>query len=205
MYGTSLLKSLVTIFATIAFFKALYQGLPLVSAFAASGGICSTYLSSLFVSIITYRTMFHRLHHFPGPALAKFSKLWHVAHCLGSKNHLLLDGLHKTYGDFVRTGTLHGFLRHISVNFTGEKTKFTVSGPNEVTIFAPDVLRTIHGGPSNPFSKPAWYDILQPYTGLTNHRDRKVHEHHRQVWDHGFTTRGLHHLVCQHIGANTNV
>ena len=119
MYGTSLLKSLLTIFATIAFFKALYQDLPLMSAFAASGGIWSTYLSSLFVSIITYRTIFHRLHHFPGPALAKVSKLWHVTHCLGSKNHLLLDGLHKKYGDFVRTGTLYGFEKQFSVDFTG--------------------------------------------------------------------------------------
>ena len=56
-----------------------------------------------------------------------------------------------------------------------------------------------------PFSKPAWYDVLQPYTGLTNHRDQKVHEHHRQVWDYGFTNRGLFRLVRQHIGVNTDV
>ena len=196
MYGTSLLKSLFIIFATIALLESLYQGLPFASAFMASGGVCSTYLSSLFVSIITYRTLFHRLHHFPGPALAKISKLWHVAHCLGSKNHLLLDGVHEEYVDFVRTGTLRDFQRNFSVAFTGEKTKFGVSGANEITIFAPDVLRTIYGGPSNPFSKPAWYDILQPYAGLTSHRDRKVHEYHRQVWDYRFTNRGLLHPVC---------
>ena len=61
--------------------------------------------------------MFHPLHHFPGPALAKVSKLWNVAHCLGSKNHLLLDGLHKEYGDFVRTGTQHGSPEHFPVDF----------------------------------------------------------------------------------------
>ena len=64
------------------------------------------------------------------------------------------------------------------------------AGPNELTIFAPNVLPTILEGPHNPFSKPAWYDNLQPYIGLTNHRDRKVHDHHRRVWDHGFTTQG---------------
>ncbi|KAL9134417.1 MAG: hypothetical protein Q9175_004399 [Cornicularia normoerica] len=161
------MESGISSFAAIAVFKAAYHGLPVASALAASGGICTTYLASLFASIITYRTMFHRLRHFPGPALAKVSKLWHVAHCLDSKNDLLLEGLHQEYGDFVRTG------------------------PNELTIFAPDVLLTTHGGPSNPFGKPAWYDILQPYIGLTNHRDRKVHEYHRRVWDHGFTTRAL--------------
>lgn len=104
MHATSLLKLPVASFAAVAFFEAACQGLPLASALAASGVICSTYLICLFASMIVYRMLFHRLRHFPGPVLAKVSKLWHVMHCLDSKNHLLLERLHQEYGDFVRTG-----------------------------------------------------------------------------------------------------
>ena len=51
-----------------------------------------------------YRVFFHRLRNFPGPVLASVSKFWHVAHCLDSKNHILLERLHEEYGDFVRIG-----------------------------------------------------------------------------------------------------
>ena len=186
MYTMSLLRILVTSFAVIATFKSVHQGLPFASALVASGGICSTYLSGLFASIIVYRTMLHPLRHFPGPTLAHVSKLWHVVHCLDSKNHLLLETLHQRYGDFVRTGArLPKNLTIIQSNI-----RMMFPGPNELTICAPNVLSAILEGPSNSFSKPAWYDNLQPYIGLTNHRDRKVHEYHRRIWDHGFTTQG---------------
>jgi len=66
--------------------------------------ICGTYCSSLFTSIIIYRCFLHRLSKFPGPALARVTKLWHVYHCLNSQNHLLMMRIHKQYGDIVRTG-----------------------------------------------------------------------------------------------------
>lgn len=104
MHATSLLKIFGASFAAIAVLEAAYQSFPLATALVASGAICSAYFSCLFASMIIYRTLFHRLRHFPGPALAKVSKLWHVTHCLDSKNYLLLDRLHQEYGDFVRTG-----------------------------------------------------------------------------------------------------
>lgn len=104
MHATSLLKLFAISFATIVVLEAAYRGLPPASALVASGAICSAYFSCLFASVIVYRTLFHRLRHFPGPALAKVSKLWHVMHCLDSKNYRLLDRLHREYGDFVRTG-----------------------------------------------------------------------------------------------------
>jgi tryprostatin B 6-hydroxylase len=55
-------------------------------------------------SIAVYRLFFHRLGDFPGPALARVSKLWHTVQCQDSRNHLVLDKLHQQYGDFVRTG-----------------------------------------------------------------------------------------------------
>ena len=62
------------------------------------------YGSATFLSIVTYRAFFHRLHNFPGPFLAKISKLWHVLHCTDSKNYLLLEKLHQKHGAFIRTG-----------------------------------------------------------------------------------------------------
>ena len=62
------------------------------------------YCFGLFTSMIIYRLFFHRLKHFPGPLLAKTTKLWHAMNVLNAKQYLLLDKWHKQYGDFVRTG-----------------------------------------------------------------------------------------------------
>ena len=64
----------------------------------------AAYIIALFASIVVYRKIFHRLRKFPGPAMASVTKLWHTASTLDCQNHLLLDKLHKQYGDFVRTG-----------------------------------------------------------------------------------------------------
>ncbi|KAL6715385.1 hypothetical protein ACLMJK_006346 [Lecanora helva] len=74
-----------------------------------------------------------------------------------------LDRLHEEYGDFVRTG------------------------PNELTIFAPDIFSTIYEGLSNKVKKPAWYDIASPFIGLTNVRDFKAHATQRRTWDNALT------------------
>lgn len=65
--------------------------------------ICA-YTLTLFTSIIIYRVYFHRLHSFPGPFLARVSKLWHVYQARHSLNHQLILRLHKEYGPFVRIG-----------------------------------------------------------------------------------------------------
>ena len=66
--------------------------------------IMTSFTGSLCLSIVVYRLYFHRLGHFPGPRMAAVSKLWHMGHTLSSQNHLLMERLHKHYGDFVRTG-----------------------------------------------------------------------------------------------------
>ena len=67
------------------------------------------YLTALFTSIAVYRLIFHRLTRagFPGPVTARVTKLWHVWACRGSQNHLVLDKLHRKYGEFIRTGDDH--------------------------------------------------------------------------------------------------
>ena len=71
--------------------------------------LLAAYSSSIIASMTIYRTQFHRLNDFPGPFLAKVTKLWHVAHVLGSRNHLLLGKFRQQYGDFVRTGKTYTF------------------------------------------------------------------------------------------------
>jgi len=66
------------------------------------------YVIGLFLSIAAYRlSPYHRLYRFPGPRLAAVSKFWHVWQCRDSRNHELMDRLHKEYeGDFVRIGMI---------------------------------------------------------------------------------------------------
>ena len=66
--------------------------------------IINAYVFALFASMVIYRTMFHPLRAFPGPTLARVSKLWHVYMVRGSQNHLALEGMREKYGNFVRTG-----------------------------------------------------------------------------------------------------
>lgn len=77
-----------------------------VTGVTFGSAIASIFTSALFASMLVYRCFFHRLRQFPGPTLARASKFWHVWNCIksGSQNHMVLDGLHKKYGDFVRTG-----------------------------------------------------------------------------------------------------
>ncbi|KAL8962031.1 MAG: hypothetical protein Q9193_001503 [Seirophora villosa] len=68
--------------------------------------VFSAYLTTLLSSIAVYRFYFHRLSRagFPGPPLARITKIWHAWACRDSKSFLVLHDLTRKYGDFVRTG-----------------------------------------------------------------------------------------------------
>lgn len=68
--------------------------------------VLASFVLALFLSITSYRLLFHPLHSFNGPLLNRASKLWHVWKILDSQGFLYLDQLHKQYGEFVRTGLL---------------------------------------------------------------------------------------------------
>jgi hypothetical protein len=75
-----------------------YEGLQ--NIFSVTG----SFFAGLFVSIVVYRLMFHRLRKYPGPFLARITKLWHFYHCRNTQNHLLMEGLRQQYGNCVRVG-----------------------------------------------------------------------------------------------------
>ena len=104
LQATRVLEFYCLLYALIIVLEIRYNGFALLPAVVSASRIFAFYATSLYTSMAVYRSAFHRLRHFPGPFLARFSKLWHLFHCLGSKNHLLLDNLHDQYGDFVRTG-----------------------------------------------------------------------------------------------------
>ena len=109
----------------------------------------ATFYTSLASSIVIYRlSPFHPLARYPGPVLAKISKLWFVStrgcmpECsvltirlskayLGwqGKQHVHYRNLHKKYGDVVRVGTL-SFATRTPVSLNPNP----ISGPNEIML-----------------------------------------------------------------------
>ena len=69
-------------------------------------------------------------------------------------------------------------------------TSETLKGPNEVTVFTPEVKWAVDG-PTNRCDKAVWYDILLPLIALNTTRSKKEHDIRRRTWDHAFTLKGL--------------
>jgi tryprostatin B 6-hydroxylase len=47
-------------------------------------GITSSFFAALFTSMVVYRLFFHCLRRYPGPVLARMTKMWHFYHCLNT-------------------------------------------------------------------------------------------------------------------------
>ena len=81
-----------------------------------------SFTGSIWLSMGIYRTFFHRLRGYPGPFLAKLSQLWRVWRNLRKENYLVLDELHRTYGEYVRVGM------YVSMNSFALETRIDVKG-----------------------------------------------------------------------------
>ena len=63
------------------------------------------YLGSLSISILVYRiSVFHPLHHYPGPTPCRVSMLYHAIQTTTGRQMRYLSALHQKYGDIVRIG-----------------------------------------------------------------------------------------------------
>lgn len=91
-------------------------------------------------SVLLLATLFHYLassyykaglNRYPGPLLAKFTKLWHWLNVQTGKHYERLLKLHRDYGDVVRIG------------------------PNEISIGRPDYVSRIYGV-SPGYLKVSW-------------------------------------------------
>ena len=100
----TLLKTYIVLAIVIVSFEFKTVGLGFLNAALATFVVCSSYASSIFASMLVYRFFFHRLKYFPGPFLARTSKLYHAWQVRKSDQYIFLEQLHQKYGDFVRTG-----------------------------------------------------------------------------------------------------
>ncbi|MCJ1464976.1 hypothetical protein MMC07_003591 [Pseudocyphellaria aurata] len=140
---------------------------PFARAVQLTASVAAAYLGALWTSIIIYRTLFHRLHHFPGPALARTSKLYHVAQLGQMKNFRQLAAWHQRYGDFVRIG------------------------PAELSIISPNAANAILG-PSSTCLRSPWYDNDAGVSqSLLTIRSPQLHESRRRLWDRAFSVKAL--------------
>ena len=72
------------------------------------------YYATLFSSIIIYRiSPFHPLSKYPGPFLAKITKLHGIRVMKTGKNHIYHKKLHEKYGPYVRVGKCDIFFRGV--------------------------------------------------------------------------------------------
>ena len=68
----------------------------------------TVYLVALWVSMALYRgTSLHRLSMFPGPRSWKYSKMSQSWANRGLRSFEVLDRLHSTYGEYIRTGSVN--------------------------------------------------------------------------------------------------
>ncbi|KAI0279986.1 cytochrome P450 [Russula aff. rugulosa BPL654] len=122
--------------------------------------------SSLVFFTLAYRlSSFHPLAKFPGPLLARTSKLWaaYLSATAGDQ-HRCLKRLHDRYGDVVRTG------------------------PNELSIRDASFIHTVLGPGGLP-KGPRWEGPGAP--SLIAERDPVKHMHQRKLWNRAFSSTAL--------------
>ncbi|KAH6915696.1 cytochrome P450 [Coprinopsis sp. MPI-PUGE-AT-0042] len=121
---------------------------------------------SMVGSMIAYRlSPLHPLWGYPGPILAKATKLWMVYWTATGKRHLAIARLHETYGDWVRTG------------------------PNELSVNAPSAIRPIY---STLFRGPSYQAAPQEADALITTNSRSEHDYRVTGWQKAFSTEALH-------------
>ncbi|KAF3053402.1 hypothetical protein E8E11_001257 [Didymella keratinophila] len=129
------------------------------------------YFGVLSTSILAHRVLFHRLRKFPGPFIARFSKLHAVfAGVLPDYQYYKYsEALQKKYqADVIRTG------------------------PRELAIYCADAVPLIHG-PMSRCRKGPWYNNANHIGGASAHttRDKQDHKQRRKAWDHAFNAKAL--------------
>ncbi|KAH9015099.1 high nitrogen upregulated cytochrome P450 monooxygenase 2 [Lactarius pseudohatsudake] len=128
-------------------------------AFVTYGGAVASF------ALIYRLSPFHPLAKYPGPAIAKTSKLWAAYLCAKGDMHRLYKSLHDRYGDVVRVG------------------------PNELSIRDSSLIHPILGQGGLP-KGPRWEGRDGPQT-LIAQRDPILHMHQRKSWNRAFSSAAM--------------
>ena len=120
------------------------------SAFAALSGLLAIYLTYTLYTILT-----SPLRNVPGPFVARFTKLWYLAHVRRGRFEQENIALHRRYGPIVRIAPDHYSLDH------------------------PDAVRAVYGLGAKSFPKSDWYFAWQhpDPDRFTLFPDRNIHRH----------------------------
>lgn len=108
---------------------------------------------------------FHPLAKYPGPAIAKTSKLWAAYLGATGEQHRRHQSLHERYGDVVRVG------------------------PNELSIRDSSLIHTVLGQGGLP-KGPRWEGRKGPPM-LVAQRDPILHMHQRKPWNRAFSSTAM--------------
>lgn len=136
------------------------------SAVKTSSSLVATSILGIYLSMLVYRAVFHRLNRFPGPFLARLSNFYFAGVTLKSyQEYIELQKLHRKYGDVVRIGA------------------------STLSIAKPKALQAIHS--STKCVKGPWYNTLLPEISVQTERNVAQHAARRRVWDKGFSTKAL--------------
>ncbi|KAI0265873.1 cytochrome P450, partial [Gloeopeniophorella convolvens] len=146
----------------------------LVYAFAFSplpGSLVVAVTFALYYGLIllyaaVYRlSPWHPLAQYPGPYLARLSKLWLAVVAAGGRQHIHYRMLHERYGDIVRVG------------------------PNELSVRDASAISSILG-PGGPEKGPYWDGRIdgESLVVLRNHAE---HARARKPWDRAFSSKAL--------------
>jgi hypothetical protein len=138
-----------------------------LTAFISVASVDVAYLTALYSSMAIYRTSLHRLRRFPGPMLAKLTKLYGLYMSKDSHYTDRVHAVHQKYGEIVRVG------------------------PNELSITCVEALSAAHG-PQSKCQKGTLYMSLHldGVHNVANIQDKSLHKIRRRVWDHAFTAKG---------------
>jgi hypothetical protein len=112
---TSVVAYIAAIVGTHRFLAQEYESLPYAIKDVSVIALCVT--AGIFISLLTYRLLFHRLNKFPGPLVARLSNIY-PTYLSTKKFHLYeeVQALHQQYGDYVRLGTSRKLLRTTHAN-----------------------------------------------------------------------------------------
>ncbi|KAL4259956.1 Cytochrome P450 superfamily protein [Pleurotus pulmonarius] len=127
-----------------------------------------SFFVAMCASVVLYRlSPAHPLAEFPGPRIAKISKLWAAYLTWTGRQHLYNKKLHDQYGPFVRTG------------------------PNELSIADADAVAPVLGSQGLPKGK--YYDARQDPTAPRNLIILRGEEHtaRRRLWNRGMSGDSL--------------
>jgi hypothetical protein len=147
------------------------------------------YLLALGTSITLYRlSPFHPLAKYPGPVLARVSRLWATRNTIQGHQHLISNALFERYGNVVRTGPDHLIIRDASAVPVVLGTKAGWSRGPRASLPCPHFSTRPHR------IYRTGYNVFLPYGhagGILDVRDPTAHATRRRIWDRAFTPAAL--------------